>query len=274
MVGSAVRVTAPDGCSSQRGTVSLMHDDSGTTFDVWLDASGVEEEGVPRARLHALEPFEVQTSSNTSAQELKEHGNALFKLKDYAAAAKYYSRGLDVALKDTQLSVGAAVLVAVSPSEYVSGMVSDVDDAGALFDVVLDGEDDEESQVPASRLVILATAPGNGKGSKATEVLGADLLDLQRALYMNLTRCSLQRHPPMPGWACRWATLAVAVTRHKAAADADADTDAAAPSSSSKQLADALFLRSKSFLSASRPQLARKVPTTPFGPPHPPFPPI
>jgi len=261
-VGAGVRIVAPDGSSSQRATVSLVHDDRATCCDVLLDATGAEEEGVPVARLQALEPFEGQPLSDFSALELKEHGNTLFKLRDYAAAARYYQAGLDAALKHTHLSVGAAVLVAVSPSEYVSGMVSDVH-GSAFFDVVLD-DDAEESQVPAARLVPLATAAastaqsklsGPGEGSEEAAGRGADLLDMQRALYMNLTRCSLQRQPPMPGWACRYGTLAVAVTQHKAAAEAPSSS-----SSSSKQLADAYFVRSKAFLAASRPQLARKVP--------------
>lgn len=269
-IGSKVRVLGKEERNGQQklATISLVDDSSyGIIYD-----DDCEEVAVSPSRLSALLPWEHLPLHRYDALELKEFGNALFRIKDYDAAVRYYKASLDVLLRTVKLSVGTTVLVAKSPSEYVSGMIADANASGS-YEVIFDEEElDDESNVPASRLIVVATnrresSNHRDDSKEQSELDRTDVVELQRALYMNLARCSFQKQPPLPGWAVRWSTLALAVTLYKqqqsnAGSSNDRTTekgDNEAPSSNApKQLADALYLRCKAFIAASRPQFARK----------------
>ena len=258
--------------SRQRGTVSFINDEENInkTYDIIYDArnGNVEECGVQPSRLSPFEDFELDTSpERRTANQLKEDGNALFRLKDYDAAMSYYQSSLCTLLRPFSFSVGSTVLVQRSPSVYVSGMICDVNDSDSLYEVVYDDEQQEDSTEPGSRLVSLATAYPDNSSVPITQTVAPssssalssspieqpiDPIELQRSIYMNLTRCCLQKPVPTPGWACKYATLAVAITKYNNNQTNNQDHEKGV-----KQLADALFLRCKSFLAASRPHLAR-----------------
>ena len=267
-IGSKVRVLHERNGSRQSGTVSLINDEN--TYDIIYDGNNNEEEcGVSLSRLSPVESFELDDLECYTANQLKEFGNVLFRLKDYDAAVNYYRLSLSTLLRPFSFSVGSTVLVQKSPSSYVSGMIADVNDSSdtLLYEVVYDDEQLEDSIEPESRLLLLATTyPDNSSeptsqtvvpsaaavvGLSSSSEQSIDPIELQRSIYMNLIRCCLQKPVPTPGWACRYATFAVAITHYN---NLHNNSD---PEKGRKQLADALYLRCKSFLTASRPQLAR-----------------
>lgn len=120
-IGKEVRVTTKQGCRC--GTISYVDDDDGTVDVIYggqdsrqdgnddaCQAEGEEagepqEETVPVADVSALRPFELKHEkvwsaefaadpANTNAL-VKDQGNELFKLKDFAAAVKHYSIALN-----------------------------------------------------------------------------------------------------------------------------------------------------------------------------------
>jgi hypothetical protein len=260
-VGTIVRVQSPDGEASSRAIISFFNDDR--TCDIVYHADNIEESSVPQTRIQPLEKFEyeIQSGKMFSVFERKEFGNTLFKLKDLDAAVEMYRSVIRELCAQNYISVGSRVLVSNGSGEYYPGIVSGVE-SGA-YEVLYDDEDfEDESAVAASRISMIAmqlpdTALDMGGCSKGYDPV-AEVLDLQRAVYMNLARCALKKSPPQPGWAARWSSLAIAMTKY-ASENSRSSGTATDGLLFEKQLVDAYFLRSKAFLAASRPQLARRV---------------
>ncbi len=247
-VGKRVRVLNEDKETSFTAVISCVADDG--AFDVLYDNRDPEEDvAVPAERILDLLPFETQADgiiedfSQLSAETLKDRGNALFAAKDFCSATEYYRRAL-VALVDSgsssgsSLSIGSQVLVLdMTSGDFHDGYVSSVD--GDSVDVELD--DDEERTVSADAVVKLAKKP-------------VDQVT-QRAVYMNLARCALKRG--LKGWAIRYASIALAVTRKVLSEGQDGEPLLVAK----KSLGDCLFFRGKTLVAACRPGKATRVST-------------
>ena len=257
-VGQEVRLSLlhPQlGPYSSRGyTIATINHDDGT-FDLIATLKGSEDEdGVVSHRIAPLEPFE-EGGGGASALDLKVQGNALFKRSDYVCAISSYNRSL-ARLKELfgSVSVGSEVLVKRDDGcGFTGAMVSDLSDDATLCDVIYDedeeGEEEEEEGVNiAERVISLAPAgllvPGSGGSSE-----GEGALELQTALYLNLSKCchKLRRL----GWAVRYSSLVIAALQRRR-------SDGYGGDSGRKRLADALGVRCRSLLQCGRPQLAQR----------------
>ena len=170
-IGSKVRVLHERNGSRQRGTVCLINDEENmVSYDIIYDAHHNEEEcGVHPSRLSRLEDFELDNLDCYTANQLKEYGNVLFRLKDYDAAVLYYRSSLSTLLRPFSFSVGSTVLVQKSPSVYVSGMIADESDS--LYEVVYDDEQLEDSSEPECRLVLVATTYPDNSSAPTTQTI-------------------------------------------------------------------------------------------------------
>jgi hypothetical protein len=253
-IGERVRVTGkPPSDQTNVAVIACVNLDG--TYDIIYDTKTKnepdEDHNVLGSRISALEPFELSSGSFTSPLELKNQGNILFqKCKDINAATSFYNNALDDLLRGVELSVGSTVLVELTECSFRTGMVSDVDDENHTVEVMYDisslyddDEEEEEAIVPKKRISLVAkdidvTIPafilGDNHSTKRTAESKEELsssreqttsLGLQRALYMNLARCCMKRVPPRPGWAVRWASLAIALSQLEAAAAEEASAE-------------------------------------------------
>jgi hypothetical protein len=196
-----------------------------------------EEGDVPLSRICAVEPFELESNGLYSASEMKDNANVLFAKKDYASAAGLYKEALKQLSDSNKLSIGSNVLVASSSAngpagDLRTGCIGDIENGH--YSVIYDDGSDDEDMVPSDRIVFLSTA--------------AEERELQRSIYLNLCRCSMKKR--VHGWAVKWASYALGVTQYIL------ENDKYDPPFL-KKLADGLYLRGRSFLSANRPNLAR-----------------
>ena len=143
------RVRVSDGVASFRRALLLCLHAEGC--DVEFEGTDEEESNVPLSRVAPLLDFEVgcargATASRTDAEDAlpaparaeqhKQQGNQLFKLRDHAAAAEEYAAGLR-ALR-LQVSTGARCLVKpVDGGSKVRGaMVTFLDEDAATADLL------------------------------------------------------------------------------------------------------------------------------------------
>lgn len=233
-VGAQVRVRTATGC--RRAVVSYLNPEDGTV-DVLFQAS--EEEGTfPYSCLLALEKFETEPqpaheSTVSLADWLKSNGTVLFKLKDYQAAADYYTEALKL-LKSPVLSSGAVALVRpigrptrTSPLPVRPALVLAVE--AEYADLLYLDDQSEEASVMMSRLVLLLR----------NQLMPAT------ALYMNLARCMLNLNKPE--FSVQYCGRARAAAQAMAA---EGDEHAV------NQVVVAWFLEAKSHVAARVPKLA------------------
>lgn len=102
-IGEKVRVNCSHNRSAHAGIISGCNSDK--TYDVIYDrkantliSQSDEELLVQKSRISAVLSFEKASRPSQSALESKEHGNALFKLKDYDSAIFHYKSALDLIL--------------------------------------------------------------------------------------------------------------------------------------------------------------------------------
>ena len=143
------RVRVSDGAASSRRALLLCLHAEGC--DVEFEGTDEEESNVPLSRVAPLLDFEVgcargATASRTDAEDAppaparaeqhKQQGNQLFKLRDHAAAAEEYAAGLR-ALR-LEVSTGARCLVKpVEGGSKVRGaMVTFLDEDAATADLL------------------------------------------------------------------------------------------------------------------------------------------
>lgn len=244
-VGAVVRVWSLSGSSSAETTsrlamVSFVDEGEGTCDVLYYskqggDASSGEEEecGVELHRLAAAEHWEQQQGECTTAQELKERGNALFsRWRDYDAAEQQYQRALKL-LSPPAATTGALVMALPSdPSKNLDlrAATVDVEDEGQ-FEVTFEeegaGSGGEGVLAPAQIAAVLAPKAGQR--------------ELQRVLWLNLARTALKRE--QHGWAARYASLSLC---------------AAQVLESNKGQGDALAVRARVLLAAHKPHAAKR----------------
>ena len=266
--GCQCRVWALDRSSSQRATLALDNDDG--SFDIILDVgSGGEEANVDRSRIESLQDFEVAAALDgvTDPLKLKDYGNHLFmKCKDWDAAMQFYSKALEALGRNGRgretFSTGSSVLVSRKGSMDIrTGMISDCDKSKDSYDIMYEEnpeeeeeEEEEETGVSGKRLVPLGEVRHR---------------DIQRACFLNMARCAVKKS--LHGWAIKYASFALVttemisgdyqpVTSFIRSGGIDIDVDDTSPVSTlwKKQIADCLFLRSKSLLAAGRPGMSNK----------------
>lgn len=198
-IGQKIRVLGVDGEISHRAMISFINEDGmvDVIYTSKLKPSTAiegEESNIPASRLLRLEHFEVDeetTMEPISAGNMKDRGNAVFSRKDFECAEMWYRRALSTLTPP--LSVGADVLVYMDTSKLIlrSAMVSDV--SASLVDVVFEDDTISGDGTPIDCVVVLAK--------------DQDMWQVQRAVYLNLCRCSLKRS--QFGWAVHWSTLAL-----------------------------------------------------------------
>jgi hypothetical protein len=244
-IGTKVRVIKNTDFSSI-GLISFYNEED-NTYDVVLE-NGKEENRINIARISNLEAFEIERDELTSTPfKCKEDGNKLYKLNDFGAAAQLYSEGLRLLLKK-RMSIGTAVIIFIDNEiEMRHGIVAGIDEQSKQVDIIYDNleenydeKEEEEDGISMKRVIALADN---------------EELEIQRALYLNLARCSVKLRSV--GWSVRWSSMAVAISRYM-----HHNTDKSNSTNicdSKPLLADALYLRAKCLLSASRPKLATKV---------------
>lgn len=176
--GSLVRVVKPD--RSRRATIMFVDEDAGTVDVMYSNAKGKdeEEEGLPLKNIQALLPFELTPKTDEAnlfkeslwkaGSAAKEEGNALFKLKDFEAAAERYSAIVD-GFAQKPRTAGQQVL-AIREENGKAMLKVDV-----IRDCDRDGSCDLMSgaEVPA----------------KSTLPIVQELAPLQSAAHMNRARC-------------------------------------------------------------------------------------
>jgi len=260
-VGMSVRVWAPDKKTSRVGILAVDNEDD--TFDLIYGYGMIsklseyqgEEENVPIERILFLEDFELIPPGTDKAGPglLKERGNKLYsEYKDYGAASVCYMRALTLVVP-TNLQIGQHVLVAQKSSlEFASGIVADIvinaKGEAHQYEVIYDDSRlFEEHSIAASRVLGLSSPGPQGR-------------QLQRSLYLNLARTSLQRENF--GWASRWASLGLAVSKvwdgnfHISSWNTITQ-QTGSTESHQKLMADCYYLRSRALVSVGRPNLAR-----------------
>lgn len=279
-IGEYIRVIDVSEKLSRVGIVSYIHENqSKPQYDIIFDHNGVdnEETNVIESRIQKLQPFETNIHPNIYPSndpfQIKEFGNSLFALKDYESAAKYYKYALKLLKQMNTLAMGSNVLV-VSKSSFADisiGMVSAVlkNDSvigATTYEIVYDNDDEEEDQegVSIDRLTVLRQPThNNNSSSSSNRSSGNNSVDewqLQRSLYLNLSKCCIKSNAP--GWAVKWSSMAIATTQFII----QNNSDRASSSSSSsngltqlhKQLADAYYVRAFAYLTAGRPNLASR----------------
>jgi len=267
-VGQAVRVRGADQTIARRGIISLVHSPP-TSFDIIYEnslrnvnitaARGDEEERVDATRMSALLDFESQHSIDiSSASTLKSNANTLFGLRDYQSALVFYMKAMERLVGGIPLQVGCLVLVSyLDSADLRTGMIADSDDS--MYDVLLDADgrshSEEEVVVAADRVLVLAASPPDRV--------------LQRSLYLNMARCASKLS--LKGWTVKYASIALAISSFMNLENPEAACTTASsdiyPSDSNADsevdavglLADCLYFRGRSLLTACRPQMARKV---------------
>jgi hypothetical protein len=233
-IGCKVRVTDQTLDFSHVGVISYVHPDG--TVDVMYDGKElIEDLHVAADRLSPLLSFELEDLVCDQAEELKNRGNILFGLKDYTEASKSYLCAVAKLENQRPLSIGSEVLVCrPEDEEFHHGYLASFIDSTGNIEIVLDGKLD----CVASRQSIVALSIPSTQ-------------DLHRAIYLNLARCSLKRGHR--GWAVRYASIALAISQLLL------DTENIDPTVAIKKLADCLYFRSKTLISAGRPNRAAKV---------------
>lgn len=266
-VGLAVRVRSADGATARRGIISVVHS-LPMSFDVIYEkplsiaeTSGDEEERVDASRMSVLLDFESSSMDISSASNFKSNANILFGLRDYQSALNLYKKAMERLVGGIPMEIGCLVLVSYSDSVDIrTGMIADLD--ASEYDVLLDADNgqphsDDEVMVTADRLLVLALSPADRW--------------LQRSLYLNMARCVSKLS--LKGWAVKYASIALAISSFQSIAHPDATSHATSSigidislgASNSEGvvdvaglLADCLYFRGKSLLTACRPQMARK----------------
>lgn len=188
---------------------------------------GREESSISIERISNLQTFEMENCDSTP-DGMKLNGNILFKLQDFSAATEWYLRGISLIL-DNNLSIGTRVIVCYhNILRSRIGIISDIDKRTNSVNVVYE---DEESPEDEDNITV----------DRVTQLTSIEYIELQRALYMNLSKCAtkLRRH----GWAVKWSSLAVSVSGVLPA-----------PRQSAEE--EAYYLRGKCLLNGNRPSLA------------------
>jgi tetratricopeptide (TPR) repeat protein len=251
-IGQRVRVLPAEADDvSSTGIISYLHGDAqAQTVDIVLDNSAQEETEVPAARILPLFSFEDLQRTDLlllDGNNLKDYGNDLFKVKDFAKAMEFYQLALQqfTSQKYSILEIGTQILIFNEMlGEFFIGMISSNDDAEQKkeYEVLLN---DDEEIVALERDLI--EVPKD-----------YDQQVLQRSLYSNLAKCALKRG--LKGWAVRYASLALALGKAMIAIARDTgmyEEDQTKRAKMNQFLADSLYFRCKAFLAASRPARAR-----------------
>eukprot|EP00629_Pelagomonadales_sp_RCC1024_P017866 CAMPEP_0119288988 /NCGR_PEP_ID=MMETSP1329-20130426/38202_1 /TAXON_ID=114041 /ORGANISM="Genus nov. species nov., Strain RCC1024" /LENGTH=314 /DNA_ID=CAMNT_0007289771 /DNA_START=148 /DNA_END=1088 /DNA_ORIENTATION=+ len=185
--GTTVRVPRGDACV--RAMVSDLDGPAGTVDVVYEADAG--EATVPAASAAPLLDFEVtppapEKDSVDAAGRCKERGTALFKAKDWVAAASHYRAALGVLRRLYPLSCGALALCN-SRGQLRVGTVTDL--ADRTVDVMYDdgGEDDDE----LDRRKVLGVVAGTPEGRQ-----------VQLTTYLNLARCGTRAGRAKDAVAC------------------------------------------------------------------------
>lgn len=259
-VGERVRIKDKVNDNTRTAIIAIVNDDN--TIDL------NDEDNVDISRIKKLQDFELSSSASTSittatnALMEKEYGNVLFGLKDYYAAIDRYKRCLSLLDQANVLSIGSEVLVESKSNyqHYRSAMISDIYDNtyDAIYDENFDDDDDddntdghlinEESDIPKVRIFNLSSS-SISLSSTISGVSKTDTgLNIQKAVLMNMAKCYYQLGKY--GLAIRNISLYLTMCKlieHNNNKDDDI-----------KKKGDALWIKSKSFLSAGRPNLAKK----------------
>jgi len=244
-VGQNVRVIALDESISAKAIISYDNDDG--TYDVIYSKTATEEAAVASKRVQPLFDFE-DTSLNFSEVELKDQGNILFKEKDYQSAKLKYLDALDyLTSKCNVKSIGTYVIVPDdSVNEARLGMISSIDDN--MLDIIYC--DDMEP-----------TEADGVEESSVTALLSGSDLDIQRTLYMNLSKCMMKLH--QNGWCIKWANFAILAATCALLVEQGKQGERNESPERTNQLTsnvcDAHFLRGKCLLLSNRPKLATEV---------------
>jgi tetratricopeptide (TPR) repeat protein len=270
-IGERVRIKDKTNDSTRIAIVAIVNDDN--TIDL------NDEDNVDIVRVYRLQDFELSssssspttsTSSSTTTNALieKEYGNILFGLKDYCAAIDRYKRSLSLLDQANVLSIGSEVLVESKNNyqHYRSAMISDINDNtyDVIYDETFDEDDDdddnnehlinEESDIPRVRLFNLSST-SISLSSMINEVSKTDNgMNIQKAVLMNLAKCYYQL--AKYGFAIRFISLYL--TMYKLI---EHNNDSNNNKDDIKKKVDALWIKSKSFLNAGRPNLAKKIVT-------------
>jgi tetratricopeptide (TPR) repeat protein len=244
-VGETVRVRSVDNSYSRKAVIAVYNDIE-NTFDVIYSPNPMsqllEENSVHHDRISSL--LTLETSKPILAvEDAKIIGNELFSMKDYESAEKYYRQGIDLIMKK-EVSIGSRVLISSCDSNTTqpvkSAVVSSIDSDN--IDVMYDfysSTEEEDDTVKADRVMYV----------ESDQVA----FDLQRALYMNLAKCSLKLNHR--GWAIRWSTFAISILLQRLFYDGMTTQSL----SLRKSLADAYYVRATILLKSNRPNLSKKV---------------
>eukprot|EP00930_Biecheleria_cincta_P049984 TRINITY_DN35175_c0_g1_i1.p1 TRINITY_DN35175_c0_g1~~TRINITY_DN35175_c0_g1_i1.p1 ORF type:complete len:440 (+),score=95.60 TRINITY_DN35175_c0_g1_i1:95-1414(+) len=159
-VGKEVRLRSGDIC--HRALIECVNIEEATvdvSYSVLHDGGSEEkEETFPSAQVQPLEDFEIQSDESWTARfaedlygtaaAVKDHANALFKIKDYAAAVQMYGRAIEKMKQFQVPSAGAECWVIMNHGgALVLGSVRSVDQAAAKADVALYQGDVDQLQV-------------------------------------------------------------------------------------------------------------------------------
>lgn len=272
-IGEYVRILDTTGRYAHVGLVSYIHSDKpNTEFDIIFDQNGTdnEETNVEASRVHKLQHFEVgfhpRIHPSEDPHQIKDFGNTLFALKDFETASKYYKYALKLLSKTNTLSIGSNVLV-ISKESFTDiriGMICSIltgdEKAHPRFEIVYDNDHDEgddDEGVPVERLTALCRPQKSSSSSDTSSgIINRSALEewqLQRSLYLNLSKCCMKTSTP--GWAVKWSSMALATTRFIID---NQDQDEAYITQLHKQLVDAYFIRASAYLAAGRPNLASR----------------
>ena len=113
------------------------------------------------------------------AEALKERGSQLFGAKDYVAASTEYRAALSVVRRMYPISSGSLILVAGSAGGLKGvGTVADRDADQRTVDVMYDGSEEDDDDLPMRRVVGVVAATPEGRR-------------LQVTTYLNLARCAI-----------------------------------------------------------------------------------
>ncbi|CAJ1405334.1 unnamed protein product [Effrenium voratum] len=177
--GRCVRIVRPD--RARRAMITFVDEDAQTVDVLYPKPKGCEkqedeEEGVAVKLVQALQDFEQsgpilsEDSLYKAASAAKEQGNQLFKLKDFEAAAEFYSAGI-AGFAQRPIAQGEQVLMKNQDTEKVKG--------GLTRSTVLSMDAEGSCEMM------------NGQEAPASELLPVcqELLPLHTSLYMNRARC-------------------------------------------------------------------------------------
>eukprot|EP00440_Ansanella_granifera_P016695 gb/GFBE01018138.1/.p1 GENE.gb/GFBE01018138.1/~~gb/GFBE01018138.1/.p1 ORF type:complete len:325 (+),score=89.16 gb/GFBE01018138.1/:1-975(+) len=189
--GRCVRVVRAD--RARRAIITFVDEDAKTVDVLYPQPKGnekeeVEEEGVASKLVQTLQDFElavpgggVEESLFKSASASKEKGNQLFKLKDYEAAAEFYSAAI-AAFAGRPVERGERVLAIERTAEQEQAPSS-------------------SSRAKPSASLVLATVMSKDAESTCELSTGVEeqvenllpicqeLLPLHTSVYMNRARC-------------------------------------------------------------------------------------